>query len=410
MKLAIVDSWFHWPPVGGAIRSVKEIADRLSRRGVDVTVVAPINSIVGGEGFAFKVDPIRFNKFNGPVFYSGIRRALKRLSPDVVFVTSGNLLKPYMISAARGFPVLVRLYAYELRCPASYGILYRDGHVCSYSFLKDPLRCVTCTEDIRRVVRNTSIVDRPETFSSLKFAYPFYHVLVKSATQNITMAIATSNYMKSKFEGVIPLDRIEVMPDGVDSNFFVPRARPKRDYKVITMPGRTFDPLKGLDVLLKACTLLWQKRQDFRVVVTGSKRPGITDYPYVQSDLWLDDNDIPGMYANSDIVVVPSIWGEPFGLTALEGMSCEIPVVVSRIGGLQEIVQDGENGLFFEPGNHVDLAAKLEALLDDPEIRRAMGRRGREYVVKKYAWEKIIDDYEVILNGLAERGRRGTGG
>ena len=404
MKVAVVDSWFHWPPVGGAVRSVKEIANRLSGRGVDTTVVAPAYEVRGGEDFAFRIEGLRLRRMNGPAFYSAIRRALKNISPDAVFVTGGNMLKPYMIEAARGFPVLVRLYAYELRCPASYGVLFRDGHICRYNFLKQPMMCVTCTEDIRRVYHQVSPVDRKESVASLKFAYPFYYALVRRATRDISVAIATSNYMKQQYEGVLPLDRIRVVPDGVDSDFFRPKEKRTRGPKIITLPGRTSDPVKGLDVLLRACTLLWRRRQDFRLVVTGSNRPGIKDYPFVESDLWLEDKGIPGMYANSDVVVVPSIWGEPFGLTALEAMSCEVPVVASRVGGLQEIVRDGENGLLVAPGDHVELSEKIETLLDDGSLRAEMGRRGRRHVIQRFSWDTIMDDYVSILRGIGGRG------
>lgn len=410
MRVALVDSWFHWPPVGGAVRSVKEIADGLAKRGIDTTVVAPAHEVRGGEDFAFRIDGIRLGRVNGPLLYSAIRRRLRKLSPDAVIVTGGNMLKPYLIEAARGFPVLVRLYAYELRCPASYGILFRDGRVCENNFLKRPTTCVTCTEDIRRIYYKLSPVDRTESLGSLKFVYPLYYALVRRAVRSITMAVATSDYMKSQFEGVIPLDRVRVIPDGVDPDFFVPGEKGERSIKVVTLPGRTSDPLKGLDVFLRACASLWRRRQDFRVVVTGSNRPGIMDYPFVQSDLWLDDKDIPGMYANSDIVVVPSIWGEPFGLTALEAMSCEVPVVASRVGGLQEIVHDGENGLLFSPGDHVELAGRIERLLDDSGLRARLGRQGRRYVVEKFTWGPIVERYASILGDIARPGPGRGGG
>lgn len=402
MKVAIADSWFHWPPVGGAIRSVKEIADRLSKKGVDVTIIAPPYGIKGLENSAFALKELKIRGLSGKTFYSAVKESINEIDPDVVFVTSGNLMKPYMIEASSGYPTLVRLYAYELRCPASYGLLYRDGHICEYSFLHQPLRCMTCSEDIRRVYYNTGLVDRPEFFASYKFAYPFYHWLVKRTVGNITMAVATSRYMKQQFAGIIPLDRIRILPDGVDSDFFSPRPKEARTdgVKVISLPGRTFDPIKGLDVLLKALLLLWKKRQDFRLVVTGSKRQDIASLPFLASDSWLDDKDIPGMYSNSDIVVVPSIWGEPFGLTALEAMSCEIPVIASKVGGLQETISDGVNGLLFEPGNHNELAERLDFLLDDDDLRIRMGRIGREFVVKNYSWGKIIEEYMKMLNIL----------
>ena len=401
MKLAIVDSWFHWPPVGGAIRSIKEIAEGLTRRGVSVTVIAPGGRTPGTDALRFGYQGLGLGRPTGPSFQAAARSALRLLNPDAVMVGSGNLMKPYMIEAAKGFPTVVRLYAYELLCPASYGILFRDGHICSYNFVNQPYRCMTCTEDIRRVAHNTAIVDRPEFTRSLKFAYPLYHRLVRRSLSRTTRAVVTSQYMKDQFARVLPPERVDIVPDGVDSRFFTPSAGRKRsDYRVISLPGRTFDPVKGLDVLVRACALLWKKRQDFRLVVTGSGRPELKSLPFFAGDVWLDDAGIPGMYASSDIVVVPSVWGEPFGLTALEAMSCGVPVVASRAGGLAETVADGENGLLFEPGNHDELAARLDRLLDDPGLRQELGSEGRRRVVERYSWESIVDRYEGILEGV----------
>ena len=361
-------------------------------------MIAPGARTPGMDALKFEYQGLGLGHVSGPSLQSALRRSLLRISPDVVMVGSGNLMKPFMIEAARGFPTVVRLYAYELLCPASYGILFRDGHICPYTFVSHPHRCMTCTEDIRRVAHNTAIVDRAEFARSLKFAYPFYYGLVRSSLSRIARAVVTSQYMKAQFSGPIPADRVDVVPDGVDTDFFTPSAgRKNEQYRVVSLPGRTFDPVKGLDTLLRASALLWKKRQDFRVLVTGSGRPGLKSLPFFARDVWLDDRDIPGMYASSDVVVVPSVWGEPFGLTALEAMSCEVPVVASRVGGLAENVVDGESGLLFEPGNHEELAAMLGALLDDPGLMMKLGREGRRRVVEGYSWEKIIDSYEGIL-------------
>ena len=219
---------------------MKEIADGLSRRGVSVTVVAPGGRTPAMDGFRFRYEGLGVAHLSGPSFQSALKRSLSELSPDVVLVTAGNLMKPYMIEAAKRFPTLVRLYAYELICPASYGILFRDGHICPYNFVRQPLKCMTCTEDIRRVAHNTALVDRPEFTRSLKFAYPLYHGLVRRSLSRITRAVATSQYMKAQFSGAIPLDKIDVIPDGVDSDFFTPSSRREgRGYKVVTLPGRT---------------------------------------------------------------------------------------------------------------------------------------------------------------------------
>ncbi|MCI0432176.1 MAG: glycosyltransferase family 4 protein [Gemmatimonadetes bacterium] len=85
-------------------------------------------------------------------------------------------------------------------------------------------------------------------------------------------------------------------------------------------------------------------------------------------------------------------------------MACGLPVVASRIGGLQFTVQDGATGLLFEPGDDQDLARKIERLLDDADLRTRLGRAGRSRFEEHYAWEPIIErHYKPLMGGPVKR-------
>lgn len=88
-----------------------------------------------------------------------------------------------------------------------------------------------------------------------------------------------------------------------------------------------------------------------------------------------------------DVLVVPSLWDEPFGLVAVEGMARRLPVVVTRSGGLQEIVADGETGFVVEKAPDA-LRSAVERLLADPGLRARMGEAGRERVRERFDPEK----------------------
>jgi glycosyltransferase involved in cell wall biosynthesis len=102
---------------------------------------------------------------------------------------------------------------------------------------------------------------------------------------------------------------------------------------------------------------------------------------------WLGFLDAPAA-ANALVqhafLVVPSIWPETFGLGALQAMACGRPVVASAVGGLPELVRDGETGLLVEPNNPRDLAKKLSWMLAHPEERQAMGRRARAFALERF--------------------------
>jgi L-malate glycosyltransferase len=103
----------------------------------------------------------------------------------------------------------------------------------------------------------------------------------------------------------------------------------------------------------------------------------------------------------ADVLLLPSDQ-ESFGLAALEAMACEVPVVASRVGGLPEVVTDGETGFLSEVGDVDKMAEDAGKLLADKDLRIEMGKRARESAVSRYRTDlvipKYIDFYERVLN------------
>jgi glycosyltransferase involved in cell wall biosynthesis len=102
---------------------------------------------------------------------------------------------------------------------------------------------------------------------------------------------------------------------------------------------------------------------------------------------------LPRHYWDTDITVVPTIAQEGLSRTSVEAMAAGRPVVASRIGGLPFTVVDGVTGLLCEPGDPGDLARKLEALLDDSDLRRRMGLAGRRRFEEEFTWDVVTEKY-----------------
>jgi glycosyltransferase involved in cell wall biosynthesis len=96
---------------------------------------------------------------------------------------------------------------------------------------------------------------------------------------------------------------------------------------------------------------------------------------------WVED--MPAFYRACDLVCIPSR-AESFGRTAIEAFAAETPVVATAVGGLQEIVEDGETGLLVEYGETEELAEAMGRLLERPDLREEMAERARRVVEKKY--------------------------
>jgi glycosyltransferase involved in cell wall biosynthesis len=103
----------------------------------------------------------------------------------------------------------------------------------------------------------------------------------------------------------------------------------------------------------------------------------------------------------ADIFVLPSEL-ESFGLAALEAQACEVPVIATRIGGIPEVVNEGESGFLSDVGDVEKMSIDTLRLLNDEDLRRSFGERGRELAVQRYATSKIIPQYisfyEKIVN------------
>ena len=118
---------------------------------------------------------------------------------------------------------------------------------------------------------------------------------------------------------------------------------------------------------------------------------------------WMTRPQLAKLYQNARVVVVPSVY-EPFGMTALEAMACQRPVVASRIGGLQNIIRHNETGLLAEPQNELDLAQWIMALLSDSELSNRLGSAGRAALeaAPDTTWPQIAQQVIGLYRGLGE--------
>jgi N-acetyl-alpha-D-glucosaminyl L-malate synthase BshA len=106
----------------------------------------------------------------------------------------------------------------------------------------------------------------------------------------------------------------------------------------------------------------------------------------------------------SDVFLLPSEL-ESFGLAALEALACEVPVIATRIGGIPEVVTDGEFGYLSDVGDVESMAEDTIRLLEDEDLRRAMGQKGRESAVQRYGSDKIIPQYIAFYEKILQKAR-----
>ena len=193
----------------------------------------------------------------------------------------------------------------------------------------------------------------------------------------------------------VPLERLTVVPVGVDHTVFAPRAdtAPRPGRLMVTTSSDV--PMKGLVPLLEAVAKLRVER-DVDLVVVGQPRPGgrvaqaitrlgLTDT--VTTISGVSDETLARYYAEAQVAIVPSLY-EGFSLPAIEAMSCGVAVVATTGGALPEVVgPDGEAALLVAPNDPEALAAAIARLLDDAPLRAALGARGRQRVIERFTWQ-----------------------
>ena len=193
----------------------------------------------------------------------------------------------------------------------------------------------------------------------------------------------------------VDIERIERMGKAVDKekmkDFFG-----IRDRKVIGVIGRLRKE-KGQGTVLESMKAVLQKLPDAVLIVVG----GGPDQAYLEQSairlgvsdhvLWLgqkDPDEVFRLYAIMDLVVVPSLF-EGFSLTAAEAMAAGRPVVVSKVDGLTEVVQDGISGLLVPAGNSKALGKAILELLADPGKAASMGERGKKIVEGEFSLSRF---------------------
>jgi glycosyltransferase involved in cell wall biosynthesis len=229
-------------------------------------------------------------------------------------------------------------------------------------------------------------------------------------------------------------DRCVTIYNGADLNIFCPRAdeQARLPSETVITVGR-ISPEKGLHVLLDAFEMVVAKNHNAVLRIIGPEdildpevitkatenarvRKSLAGYGNrylraLQKRLTgslrgkvafvgaLSPGQISAEMQNAAILVQPSIY-DLFPLPVVEAMASGLPVVASRVGGIPEIVLDGETGLLVDPDNPIQLAEALLSLLDDPPKRRTMGGRGLARVIDGFSWEATVRELESFYETL----------
>lgn len=232
-------------------------------------------------------------------------------------------------------------------------------------------------------------------------------------TYESTEVIVNSNYMKCELQRLfgLPFEKINVIPNGINMNMY---NGVEKDYnyrrgvaadneKIIMYAGRLVYE-KGVQNLISAAPKILAGYNDTKFIIAGNgpmlnelkaqaNHLGIGNKVYFTGQL--SYKDLCKMYKAADVAVFPSTY-EPFGVVAIEAMYAGIPTVVSDVGGLNEIVEHGIDGMKSYAGNANSIADSVLAVLYDHQLADTISKNAKAKVKSIYNWNKIAQDTHFI--------------
>lgn len=230
---------------------------------------------------------------------------------------------------------------------------------------------------------------------------PVKRYLIRKVLRNADHITATSQLLKDTVVKLLPGSdsKVTVIPFGVnipDSVAEFPDSPPVK-LCFIKVHYKKYGP----DILLRAMAAVAKEIPDIKLSIAGYGEM-TQSLKQMAQDLHLEKNvEFVGFIDNREIypfiqkhhiMVMPSVLeSESFGVAVLEASVCRRPVIASRVGGVPEVMRDGETGLLVPAGDVDQLATAIIRLVKDRELSVRMGDRGYEFVKENYDWEKSLD-------------------
>ncbi|MEB3101061.1 1,4-alpha-glucan branching protein domain-containing protein [Ferviditalea candida] len=241
------------------------------------------------------------------------------------------------------------------------------------------------------------------------------HGIEWKLTYEARRVFVCSDYMKRELTNIfrLPEDKITIIPNGIalKQPLSATSSRPGRlpwfraEEKVIFFIGRlVFE--KGVQVLLESMPRVLAQVPNAKLVIAG-EGPMKNELMHKAEHLgdrvafvgYVDNALKESLYASADLCVIPSLY-EPFGIVALEAMKHRIPVVVSDVGGLAEIINHGKDGYKALPGHVESLSWHISELLLQPELGSLMAEAAYQKLQNEYNWEIIASRMKDIFHDL----------
>lgn len=320
-------------------------------------------------------------------------RLLDEIRPDVCHAHNiYHHISPSILGLLkrRSVPTLLTLHDLKIACPA-YNMLAPDGicERCKGGRLHNVLvhRCIKGSVSLSAVVMVESVL----------------HRLIGSYRDCVSQFVVPSRFYINKFrEWGMPGSSFSYVPNFVEANRYEPRYLPGDEFLYF---GR-LSKEKGVATLIRAAV---KAGCALAIVGTGPQTNELTKLAVslnakVRFLGYLTGEPLHEAVRNARAVVLPSEWYENAPMTVLEAYALGKPVIGARIGGIPELIREGETGLTFESGNVESLADTLVEATSDSVVLESMGRQARQYVEEHFTAARYLERITEIYAKLGVTG------
>ncbi len=397
---ALLLSDFYPPVLGGLELQVQALARALVARGHSISVATltldrpgvfddqgvTVYRLRGWQRALAPAYRERARPFHPTVPDPGVVAALRRVvaleRPQAVLAHSWMVYSYLPLARTAGLRLSLRLHDYGLVCARKTFV--HHGAVCAGP---GAARCLRCAGEQYRPLAALGLT------SGLR-------IMRTRLAASLAMAIANSSAVAAACAPWLGASALTVVPPWLDDDVFDAPPRPRPAF----LPSGDFILFagaltrnKGLPVLLEAYAGLPAGLRA-PLVLAGMPRadtprrlpPGVRLVERVAHD------ELLAAWPHCTVAVVPSVWPEPFGLSAVEALAAGRPLIASATGGLRDIVEHGRSGLLVPPGDPGPLRAALARLLADPGERARLGAAGR-VAARRYAAAAVVPRMEELI-------------
>lgn len=255
----------------------------------------------------------------------------------------------------------------------------------------------------------TSIPPATDLLTRIRFHLKnaFYDATLGKWTVRAAHAVASvskQDIERAKKLWMLSDDDLHWVPNAIDLDRFSGHDS-DRQLNVVFI-GR-LEPWKGIQTLLDVARIVGKERRDVNFIIVGdgslmryvrNNSSSFNDHIRVLGQV--PHTMIPSLLSETTVLVLPS-YVEGLPTVCLEALAAGVPMVASNVGGVPEVVLDGETGYLFPPGDTRVCSKRILELLSDETLRKGMGKRGRDLARQVYTWDNVVEKVEKIYDKIS---------